>query len=190
MFEETSPLTLFFLVDMSLIKTSLKIELAIDAIIYNLRYKLLGESPQLPMEVVEDLDYMLPSIAPNAPLEDGPLSPSSAPFWKGDYSQVPTFTRDRNDSIASTLSSLQTPINLRRPSLLPHDISRRGSNISIRDMSHPSAKSKRRKQVTSAQYFISPEELEWVPKRNNSTQPEKQHPPNTPLSVIVPNTFT
>lgn len=72
-----------------------------------------------------------------------------------------------------------------KPSLLPHDISRRGSNVSIRDISPSTSMTRfeRRKQVTSAQFFIAPE-FDWEPMSNNS----KNHNNNSNINVVVNKT--
>lgn len=183
-------------------KHSLRIELAIDTAIYRLRSKLLGESPQIPVEEEVDNAYIMgpsPSnstsyieLTPSSSLQNigiispslseyrhssdeeeeelraslfgdenntySPMSPQipSTPSW-----QTENFSRSRNSSFSIHHSLLTA--KLRKNSLLPHDISRRGSNVSIRDVSpSTSTKLERRKQITSAQFFISPE-FEWAP---------------------------
>lgn len=192
---------------MTEINHSLRIELAIDAAINRLRSKLLGESPQIPMEEEVENDYIMgptpsnstsylgltpsvslqnmgtisPSVSENFQSSDeedeemrvllfsddnsiySPMSPQvpPTPSWQTENFGRQIGEQSRNNSISIRNSLLNA--NLRRTSLLPHDISRRGSNVSIRDVSpSTSTKLERRKQITSAQFFISPE-FEWAP---------------------------
>ncbi|KAI9360933.1 acyl transferase/acyl hydrolase/lysophospholipase [Pilaira anomala] len=87
-----------------------------------------------------------------------PMMPPT-PLWQvDDYEkQLPIFM-EKNQPEMTPFTSAKC-----RPSLLPHDISRRGSNLSIRDISpSTSTKFERRKQITSTQFFISPD-FEWRP---------------------------
>jgi hypothetical protein len=197
---------------MSRIKYSLKIELAIDAAIYKLRSKLLGESPQMPQVVPVTNNNYMSILSPSNSFSNLHPTPSISRQSSQSYSLSDHFqsTDDEDEDIQSSSSKSSnaseisnkwsvspimpsTPMwqtsdfekhllswnssssgnssssspansNLRRPSLLPHDISRRGSNVSIRDVSpSTSTKFERRKQITSAQFFISPD-FEWAPK--------------------------
>ncbi|GAA5809377.1 hypothetical protein MFLAVUS_002785 [Mucor flavus] len=203
---------------MTKIKYSLKVELAIDAAIYKLRSRLLGDSPQLPLETpssnayfsaispsnsalsltpimsyqsadsqspclseyqsTDDEEEVLPQPGPydedrSARVPSTPVMPPT-PLWQvKDYEkQLPMFM-EKNRPAITPISSVP-----RRPSLLPHDISRRGSNVSIRDVSpSTSTKFERRKQITSTQFFISPD-FEWHP---NTTDKEFKES----LSIVV-----
>lgn len=168
-------MTNFIRIEMSKIKHSLKIELAIDAAIYKLRSKLLGESPQLPSEVPYCFGSPTSSIESASELTDDDEKMPCTPLWQmEDYeNQLPIL--------------IEKKTNLRRPSLLPHDISRRGSNLSIRDVSPSvSTKFERRKQITSTQFFISPD-FEWHPTttdqefKNSFVRPNKNR-----LSIVIP----
>ncbi|KAG2230098.1 hypothetical protein INT48_004360 [Thamnidium elegans] len=203
---------------MTKIKYSLKVELAIDAAIYKLRSRLLGDSPQLPLETpssnacfstvspsdsalsltpimsyqsadsqspclseyqsTDDEEEVLPQLGPydedrSTRIPSTPIMPPT-PLWQvKDYEkQLPMFM-EKNRPPITPISSVP-----RRPSLLPHDISRRGSNVSIRDMSpSTSTKFERRKQITSTQFFISPD-FEWHP---NTTDKEFKES----ISIVV-----
>lgn len=92
------------------------------------------------------------------------------PFWQIHDFEKQLSLRQQDSSIDYSskfliylLNSSNESKSPHRPSLLPHDISRCGSNVSIRDISPSSSSSKfekkqqRKKQTTSAQFFISPE---------------------------------
>lgn len=171
---------------MSKIETSLKIELTIDSIIYKIRKELLGNSPQISNDLLasspyvdlfiqspfkqedtdeeteeDDLEYTLP------PDCHSPFDLPPTPLWLMD-------------------TYLENPFN---ETLFPHDISRRGSNVSIRNMSPVATRSERRKQITSTQFFILPE-LDWIPDRTQYTiskNPSKANSMNRKnLSVLIP----
>lgn len=200
--------------DLSKIHHSLKIELAIDAAIYKLRKALLGESPQMPHELVVTTPNLLispsssttfssiksPSSSSDHDSNDGyeyeddeeeeedddsdfnhvPIPPS--PLWQMNHyaSNILVFIKNQEKQQRQKQESKLIP---KRPSLLPHDISRCGSNASIRNIS-PSAsmtRFERRKQITSVQFFIAPE-YDWVPERSKSSP----IPNNGSLSVVIP----
>lgn len=161
---------------MSKIKHSLKIELAIDAAIYKLRSKLLGESPQLPSEIPTCFSPSESYLeSPSEFTDDEETKMPCTPLWQmEDYEkQLPILIEKKS--------------TLRRPSLLPHDISRRGSNVSIRDISPSSStKFERRKQITSAQFFISPD-FEWHPNTTDQDFKKSVKPNKKRLSIIIPH---
>ncbi|KAL9552377.1 hypothetical protein MBANPS3_003788 [Mucor bainieri] len=192
--------------NLSKIHHSLKIELAIDAAIYKLRRVLLGESPQIPQEFIIATPSL--QVSPNSSLSTASSSSSTS---SSDHNSNHGYEYDEddeeedNDSDAgyNNISIPPTPLwqmdnlpffikadekqlprqesKLLRPSLLPHDISRRGSNVSIRDISPSTSMTRfeRRKQITSAQFFIAPE-YDWVPE-SKSPRNSKQK-----LSVVIP----
>lgn len=214
---------------MSKIHHSLKIELAIDAAIYKLRKALLGESPQMPNELVVATPTLL--ISPSSSttfssrkspsslsdqnsnddyehedddeeeeegegeVEEGeeeeedddsdyndvPIPPT--PLWQMDHyaNNIPIFIKNQEKQQKQKQGSKLVP---KRPSLLPHDISRRGSNVSIRDISPSTSMTRfeRRKQITSAQFFIAPE-YDWVPEGSKSSPISN----NRNLSIVIPS---
>ncbi|KAL0142277.1 acyl transferase/acyl hydrolase/lysophospholipase [Mucor lusitanicus] len=194
--------------NLSKIHHSLKIELAIDAAIYKLRKVLLGESPQIPQEFITTTPSLL--VSPSSSLSTASSSSSASssdhnsnhgyeydeddeeeedndseagyndvsipptPLWQMD--NVPFFITKADEKQQPRQES-----RLTRPSLLPHDISRRGSNVSIRDISPSTSMTRfeRRKQITSAQFFIAPE-FDWVPESKSPRGSKKK------LSVAIP----
>ncbi|KAI7891122.1 acyl transferase/acyl hydrolase/lysophospholipase [Mucor mucedo] len=155
---------------MSKIKHSLKIELAIDAAIYKLRSKLLGESPQWPnTSQIEEVP-----VTTTTTTEDMPCTP----LWQ----------MDSYESLCMYKNNGEKP---RRPSLLPHTFSRSGpgsSHSSSHNNSQQTSLKRRRKQVTSTQFFISPD-FEWHPnttfgefgKSVRSSSNNKKR-----LSIVIP----
>ncbi|KAK4519357.1 uncharacterized protein ATC70_009592 [Mucor velutinosus] len=192
--------------NLSKIHHSLKIELAIDAAIYKLRKVLLGESPQIPQEFIVKTPSLLvsPSVSLSAVSSSDHNSNHGYEYDEEDGEEEND--KEENDSTAgyNDVSIPPTPLwqmdnvpffittdekqkprqesRLMRPSLLPHDISRRGSNVSIRDISPSTSMTRfeRRKQITSAQFFIAPE-YDWVPKSNGPKGSKKK------LCVVIPH---
>lgn len=202
---------------MSKIHHSLKIELAIDAAIYKLRKMLLGESPQMPNELVVATPTLLISPSSSTTFSsrkspsslsdqnsnddyeyeedeeeeeeedddsdynDVPIPPT--PLWQMDHyaNNIPIFIKNQEKQQKQKQGSKLVP---KRPSLLPHDISRRGSNVSIRDISPSTSMTRfeRRKQITSAQFFIAPE-YDWVPESSKSSPISN----NRNLSIVIPS---
>lgn len=202
---------------MSKIHHSLKIELAIDAAIYKLRKVLLGESPQMPNELVVATPTLLISPSSSTTFSsrkspsslsdqnsnddyeyeddeeeeeeedddsdynDVPIPPT--PLWQMDHyaNNIPIFIKNQEKQQKQKQGSKLVP---KRPSLLPHDISRRGSNVSIRDISPSTSMTRfeRRKQITSAQFFIAPE-YDWVPESSKSSPISN----NRNLSIVIPS---
>ncbi|CEP18273.1 hypothetical protein [Parasitella parasitica] len=210
---DTNP---FCIKDLSKIHHSLKIELAIDAAIYKLRKVLLGESPQIPDELLITTPSSIVSPSSSSPYSSrdhvafADHNTNSDFAYEDDEDERVGSDDDGdddgdNDSGYNDISIPPTPLwqmdhyanniallmknhqnkesKFIRPSLLPHDISRRGSNVSIRDIS-PSAsmtRFERRKQVTSAQFFIAPED-DWVPGSSKSSSTS-----NSKLTVVIPS---
>ncbi|KAI8638614.1 acyl transferase/acyl hydrolase/lysophospholipase [Parasitella parasitica] len=196
---------------LSKIHHSLKIELAIDAAIYKLRKVLLGESPQIPHELVMATPSLL--VSPSSSTYFSRKSPSDftdhnqnsvSAYENDEEEQDNTDDDDDDDSGYNDVSIIPTPLwqtdhyannialllknhekkesKFIRPSLLPHDISRRGSNVSIRDISPSTSMTRfeRRKQVTSAQFFIAPE-YDWIPESTKSSNISDRK-----LTVVIP----
>lgn len=111
----------------------------------------------------DDEEEVLPQLVPHDASNTNrfpsiPMMPPT-PLWQvDDYEkQLPIFMENNQPEMTAFTSAKC------RTSLLPHDISRRGSNLSIRDISpSTSTKFERRKQITSTQFFISPD-FEWRP---------------------------
>ncbi|KAL7311030.1 Lipase 5, variant 2 [Mucor circinelloides] len=193
---------------LSKIHHSLKIELAIDAAIYKLRKCLLGESPQIPQELIVTTPSLL--VSSSSSLSTTSSSASSSDYNSNhgyEYDEDDDEDDDENDSDAgcNDVSIPPTPLwqmdnvsffirpdekqqprkesKLIRPSLLPHDISRCGSNVSIRDISPSTSMTRfeRRKQITSAQFFIAPK-YDWVPETKSQRGSQKKK-----LSVVIPH---
>lgn len=112
---------------------------------------------------------------------DVPIPPT--PLWQMDHyaNNIPIFIKNQEKQQKQKQGSKLVP---KRPSLLPHDISRRGSNVSIRDISPSTSMTRfeRRKQITSAQFFIAPE-YDWVPESSKSSPISN----NRNLSIVIPS---
>jgi hypothetical protein len=123
-----------------------------------------SQSPSLDGEDESIDDDEEDSLGPYHFDEDN-MATLPTPLWQTEY-----FTNNSILLMNSQQDTMKRSMTLpSKTSLLPHDISRQGSNVSIRDISPSTsmARFERRKQITSAQFFIAPE-FDWAPKTHTT----------------------
>jgi hypothetical protein len=181
-----------------MIQQSLKIELAIDSIIYNLRLRLLERQASTPISLQHEplaspsCYFFNTNIEPSSSssslekkagdgMDDGVVIPPT-PLW-GTFN---IFDKISDYSDKDYLTVLEDRFSI--------SASRRRSDASTAnddEESSPTSRFERRKQIKSTQFFIAPD-LAWDinkydPNNGKPTEKEKPHKfDKSTLSIVIP----